>query len=629
MDPDALGIEVRLGRVSSDPNDDSEVSWNRRPPHTTEGYFAVDSWKLATVQIRSRGVSVSNNGKILDDQELSSFVEDPESPTEADVLFTKKDQLPTFGGVLSTEEAFRLASLMTTRQLRIPLVLSFFASRATVLVHNDLRRLLTGILFEPSIFNAYPISDDMLPKVDDAAMDPFAVTTSLGPLGVVPLPPQNRHLLGTDEGLLHLELLSAPGPVLEPLTEILRQIKDRALMEDSDHQSPHFLSAVWAISCAARIEGYLRNAIATMQASELPASPLSASRSVGEATGRDATTALTALNQARKGLAAIRAILVGPKSFATVLSEALGGVDAVADVAAAAAIHGYTVLLRAHATDDELQLGYTNTQVDSPLQSASTDDPTSDSVKVIHDAANLVSTGYAELFSSMSFVSFYMRTIGSELSRLGVTWNKRAAPVVVGEGEAGQAANDLPRSVLLCVPWHDVFASVVRHRPGFISWLEGLELAQASTPSGGLLQSTALDVVLSHVLQVTMRHPRWELQKWQPEHGSAGKNSCVRWLESPHPYPNSTEVFTKIAFPGASSMTITFDPRSSTESKYQKPRDFVQLFHDESLTREWNRFSGSTGWPGVQNIPPLVIPSDSIVVRFKSDKSIKDRKSVV
>lgn len=585
-DPDAFGVEVRLGRVQFDKQDEMEICWKRNPIEPTEGYFPVDSWKLAKVRVGAR--AVRPDARTYADQELTPFGEEDGQPSESDVLFTSPKQLPTFGGVLSTEEAFRLASLMTTRQLRVPLILHFFSSRPAVLVHNALQRLLTGILFEPSHFEANPYefgSESVM-----CSGDAFEVTSNLGPLGIIPVPPSNRHHLATAGGLLNRELVLAPAPVLTPFLNIIERIKERTWERYCDHHSPYFVAATWAIVCGARVEGHLRLAIDEMMKNNVdesdPASPLA---------------------QARDFLKRLRDIMVvSATSFHALLTHMLTKVGS--DVCAATSIHGYLILTRAFADEDEMGGGLSEDRdADSPVESNA-----------------LITTGHASIFSSASFVNFYLRAVSAELTRLGVTMEKLPIPTVFNDGDAGIMAIEKPRAALLSVPWHDVFTAVVRHREQLITWLGRLERFKTCLINGHVSDSSALDVVLSHVLMITRRRPKCELLRWESESESGGKRTCVRWVESPHPYPNSTEVYTRISFPGASHLTITFDPLSCTEAKHKKLADMLQIFHDETLSREWVRFSGSVGWAGVQNEAPLIIPADSIVLKFQSDESVND-----
>ena len=208
-------------------------------------------------------------------------------------------------------------------------------------------------------------------------------------------------------------------------------------------------------------------------------------------------------------------------------------------------IHRYIILLRAHCTDEEM---LAELRVESSSLSC--------------NVASLISCGYADMFSSVSFATFYMRAIGTELSRLGVTYQKVPIPSIVGdEDSSDSSAFDKSRVVLLNIPWNDVFAAVARHRIGLIPWLERLDSVSVIDANGSTLRSNALDVVLSQVLRVTMRRPKCDLYRWNSQRGTAGRHSCVRWLESPHPYPNSTEVITKVSFPGTSSQYKVYPPR--------------------------------------------------------------------
>lgn len=55
----------------------------------------------------------------------------------------------------------------------------------------------------------------------------------------------------------------------------------------------------------------------------------------------------------------------------------------------------------------------------------------------------------------------------------------------------------------------------------------------------------------------------------------------VKEVESAHPYLNSTDDFWEVRVPGATSITVRFDPRSRTEPEY----DFVRFYRDHTRTQ--------------------------------------------
>ena len=83
-----------------------------------------------------------------------------------------------------------------------------------------------------------------------------------------------------------------------------------------------------------------------------------------------------------------------------------------------------------------------------------------------------------------------------------------------------------------------------------------------------------------------------------------------------------------VAFPGSEYVQIFFDDRCATEGTKQFGVDKVTIYKDQSLTETWGSYWGglrdNTGWPGVGGRAPLVIPSDTFVVRFESDDTTED-----
>ncbi|CAM9999475.1 unnamed protein product, partial [Discosporangium mesarthrocarpum] len=115
--------------------------------------------------------------------------------------------------------------------------------------------------------------------------------------------------------------------------------------------------------------------------------------------------------------------------------------------------------------------------------------------------------------------------------------------------------------------------------------------------------------------------PRHLLRPSRPE-----SRVTIKEVESAHPYPESTDSFWKVCIPGASHITIRFDPKTRTEPMF----DYLRFYKDHTRTQTWGKDkyhggrSGSAGnWPGV-DIPPLEIPSDSFLVHFHSDHSHSD-----
>jgi hypothetical protein len=107
--------------------------------------------------------------------------------------------------------------------------------------------------------------------------------------------------------------------------------------------------------------------------------------------------------------------------------------------------------------------------------------------------------------------------------------------------------------------------------------------------------------------------------------GKGSRDSIT--IESPHPYLDNTDDYTVVQEEGALSYTITFDPRTRTESNY----DFIRFYKDSSHTEYWgeDKYTGGRGgssmnWPGMEGRPPLIIPASSFVIHFKTDGSNND-----
>lgn len=58
------------------------------------------------------------------------------------------------------------------------------------------------------------------------------------------------------------------------------------------------------------------------------------------------------------------------------------------------------------------------------------------------------------------------------------------------------------------------------------------------------------------------------------------QRTTVREVESSHPYPNSADEYWLVHVPGATRVTVRFDPKSKTEPEY----DFVRFYKDRTRT---------------------------------------------
>jgi hypothetical protein len=134
----------------------------------------------------------------------SFYVPPPPIKTEDDVIYLPN--LPSFedkfGQVLNQRDSELLISYLTVPYLRLPLLLSFFASddRIHKLQSKELRMILDSVLFEPGKY------------------------LRLDMCGVVPMmvPTANPELLATSYGLLMNELVRSPETVVRSVLVLLR-----------------------------------------------------------------------------------------------------------------------------------------------------------------------------------------------------------------------------------------------------------------------------------------------------------------------------------------------------------------------------------------------------------------------
>ncbi|KNC47257.1 uncharacterized protein AMSG_03687 [Thecamonas trahens ATCC 50062] len=166
------------------------------------------------------------------------------------------------------------------------------------------------------------------------------------------------------------------------------------------------------------------------------------------------------------------------------------------------------------------------------------------------------------------------------------------------------------------VPVHDTFFIYELARPQLVA-------AVATAPQ------SALDATLSRVVAAALQREAPALNAtpaWRGWSAVADKPLlCTHVVESAHPYPNATDYYETVSFPGAPYITLYFDPKTSTEAS----ADYITIYKDASCTSYWGRgkrMSGSPakGWPGAGGAPPLVIPADSFVFHFHSDATKPD-----
>lgn len=103
------------------------------------------------------------------------------------------------------------------------------------------------------------------------------------------------------------------------------------------------------------------------------------------------------------------------------------------------------------------------------------------------------------------------------------------------------------------------------------------------------------------------------------------RHSSTRVFESEHPYRSNMDERIPMSFPGATSVTISFDIRSRTENSC----DYLifQNKNGESLHPIIEKFTGRDGsenWPGCGGRPPLTLEANDFILFFHSDGSVED-----
>lgn len=173
-------------------------------------------------------------------------------PTEDDILHA--DKLPTFGDTLSHEEAQVLLSYLTVDYVRIPLVVSFFAShdRVTYLFNAQLRSLLRAVLFEPGpwVVNGENPVVERVPVRRTALQQKEFLQEKFMNANI----PEEKRILGTSGGLLLNELEFSPSATLDPLLSMFYSIKD---LSEASIYSEEAIFILYLILLAIDVEVYV------------------------------------------------------------------------------------------------------------------------------------------------------------------------------------------------------------------------------------------------------------------------------------------------------------------------------------------------------------------------------------
>lgn len=101
--------------------------------------------------------------------------------------------------------------------------------------------------------------------------------------------------------------------------------------------------------------------------------------------------------------------------------------------------------------------------------------------------------------------------------------------------------------------------------------------------------------------------------------GGGGASDLEFSDESVHPYLDNTNETRAYRVPGANAVKVWFDASSRTEAN----ADYVAFFLDRECSQRIGneRYSG-TNFPGINGIPPLVIPAGEFFMRWITDGSV-------
>ncbi|GLE02886.1 hypothetical protein PINS_up011750 [Pythium insidiosum] len=212
---------VNIRGSDQDTADIDVVGFMERKLFFGEGPVVVSPTDLGALLLESSNSSVASAGNVV---------------TEDDIMHL--DRLPSFQGTLSSEEAEYLLSYLTVPYARIPLIVTFFASRdrVTYLFNPSLQQLFRTVLFETGDWvspSTTPVEITHVPlRKSNLLLREEAVARVLD--ARVTHQRCEDHL-GTSYGLLLNELQHAPEAVLNPLLKMLVSIEE--LGEASVHSA--------------------------------------------------------------------------------------------------------------------------------------------------------------------------------------------------------------------------------------------------------------------------------------------------------------------------------------------------------------------------------------------------------
>jgi thiol-disulfide isomerase/thioredoxin len=218
----------RLSFEEEGPGQHLSASWRTTPSEPRWEYLGLRGadQDIADFEVKGFGDRQIDYGEGLVVQSptnLSAMLGGCLHPMEDDVLHFEK--LPSFGGILSSDESEILLSCLSVEHLRIPLVLDFFSAqdRYMHLFSVKLQTLLRGVLLEPGSF---------LPKSDfrDVEHIPLRMnahqkeTLRQKQRASATAPRDDSLLLGTEFGLLFNELMFAHDAIFRPLSFFVKTI---------------------------------------------------------------------------------------------------------------------------------------------------------------------------------------------------------------------------------------------------------------------------------------------------------------------------------------------------------------------------------------------------------------------
>eukprot|EP01033_Poteriospumella_lacustris_P010457 gene10460-7435_t len=173
----------------------------------------------------------------------SFYVPPPSIKSEDDVIY--RPNLPAFddkaGQVLNQRDSELLISYMTVPYLRVPLIMSFFASddRIHKLQSPELRNILDSVLFEPGKYL----------RMDMCKVEPTMV------------PSTNPDLLASPYGMLLNELVRSPETVIRSTLSLLRGAlacdTGSVVDEKSDTFNTSTTIILYATRLGSRVDNYL------------------------------------------------------------------------------------------------------------------------------------------------------------------------------------------------------------------------------------------------------------------------------------------------------------------------------------------------------------------------------------